>query len=48
MKIFLGKVIPDTETILIANVILGFEKMLEKLEGMFAFALYNKKKNLYI
>ena len=36
----------DTETILIANVILGFEKMLEKLEGMFAFALYNKKKNL--
>ncbi len=38
----------DTETILIANVILGFEKMLEKLEGMFAFALYNQKKKSFI
>ena len=34
----------DTETILILNYVLGFERMLELLEGMFAFALYNKKK----
>lgn len=39
----------DTETILASNNIFGFERTLEMLEGMFAFALYNKKKNiLYI
>ncbi len=36
----------DTETILIANQILGFENTLNLLEGMFAFALYNKSQNL--
>ena len=36
----------DTETILVTNYILGFEKTLECLEGMFAFALYNKKKDI--
>ena len=39
----------DTETILLANYILGFEETLKCLEGMFAFALYNKLDNiLYI
>ncbi len=39
----------DTETILLANHILGFEETLKCLEGMFAFALYNKIDNtLYI
>ena len=36
----------DTETILLSNKILGLEKTLELLEGMFAFALYNKKENI--
>lgn len=36
----------DTETILLSNHILGFEKTLELLEGMFAFALYNKRKSI--
>ncbi len=36
----------DTETILLANQILGLDKTLELLEGMFAFALYNKKENI--
>ena len=36
----------DTETILIANHILGFENTLKLLEGMFAFALYNKVRNI--
>ncbi len=35
----------DTETILISNHILGFEETLKLLEGMFAFALYNKDQN---
>ena len=36
----------DTETILIANQMLGFENTLKLLEGMFAFALYNKVRNI--
>ena len=35
----------DTETILMSNRIFGFEETLSILEGMFAFALYNKKTN---
>ena len=35
----------DTETILMANFTFGFEEMLKILDGMFAFALYNKKLN---
>ena len=39
----------DTETILLANTILGFEETLKCLEGMFAIALYNKQtNNLYL
>ena len=36
----------DTETILLANNILGFEETLKCLEGMFALALYNKQENI--
>ena len=36
----------DTETILMANNILGFEETLKCLEGMFALALYNKRENI--
>ncbi len=36
----------DTETILLANSILGFEESLKCLDGMFAIALYNKQTNI--
>ena len=39
------KSLSDTETILVSNMLFGLQETLNILEGMFAFALYNKKEN---